>query len=277
MSRNGEKCAAVGHIKFRKDGIYIADSEGSLTRVAAPILVTAYATSNSKTPRESAFTVIEFVDRRDNWKKEIVPASVLTAQSEQFIKLLSDHGYVWPPNRGTRTQIIAALSIVKPDRDIRVTPVPGRCGKWFVLPGESYGPNGPSQNGPLIVRHPTVRLGRFGRSGTLDDWKKHVAKKCVHSTRARPRGGDNLRGAESRATSGSTALASTLVERQLAARLYASRMAASGAGLNSGRAPPRGMARPPVLNRGRWVIGTASCRSTTSAILRGTPRKYPSS
>jgi hypothetical protein len=89
MSRNGgkyEHAAGVGagHIKFRKDAIYTADSEGSLTRIAAPILVTAYATSNPKTPRESAFTVIEFVDRRDNWKKGIVPASVLTAQSEQF-------------------------------------------------------------------------------------------------------------------------------------------------------------------------------------------------
>ena len=89
--------------------------------------------------------MIEFVDRRDNWEKEIVPASVLTAQSEQFIKLLSDHGYVWPPNRGTRTEIIAALSIVKPDRDIRVTFVPGWCGKSFVLPDESYGTTGPDR------------------------------------------------------------------------------------------------------------------------------------
>jgi hypothetical protein len=129
--------------------------------------------------------VMEFLDRRDRWKREIVPASVLTAQSEQFIKLLSDHGYIWPPNKCIRTQIIAALSIVKPDRDIRVTFVPGWCGKSFVLPDESYGATGPDRNGLLIVRHPTVRLGSFRRVGTLDDWKKHVAKKCVHSTRAR--------------------------------------------------------------------------------------------
>ena len=190
MSRNANKCnygsgGGADQIEFRKDGIYIMDGEEGPTRIAAPILVTAFATSNPNTFRESAFTVIEFLNCRDRWKREIVPASVLTAQSEQFIKLLSDHGYIWPPNKGTRTQIIAALSIVKPDRDIRVTSVPGWCGKSFVLPDESYSPTGPERNGLLIVRHPTVRLGSFRRVGTLDDWKKHVAKKGVHSTRAR--------------------------------------------------------------------------------------------
>jgi hypothetical protein len=88
MSRTDKECDPVvnaGEIKFRKDGIYIVVCEGSLTRIAAPIVVSAFATSNPNTPRESAFTVIEFVDRRDKWKREIVPASVLTAQSEQFM------------------------------------------------------------------------------------------------------------------------------------------------------------------------------------------------
>jgi hypothetical protein len=198
--------------------------------------VSAFAASNPNTLRESAFTVIEFVDRRDKWKKEIVPASVLTAQSEQFIKLLSDHGYVWPPNKRTRTQIIAALSIVKPDRDIRVTSVPGWCGKSFVLPDESYRPTGPDRNGLLIVRHPTVRLGSFRRLGTLDDWKTHIARKCVHSTRARLAmattfAAPNLRGLGLNSFgfnfSGTTSGGKTLLLR----------MAASGAGLNSAKGP----------------------------------------
>jgi len=239
MSRTNKTCdpaVSSGDIKFRKDGIYILGGDGSLTRIAAPILVSAFATSNPNTPRECAFTVIEFVNRRDKWKKEIVPASVLTAQSEQFIKLLSDHGYVWPPNKGTRTRIIAALSIVKPDRDIRVTSVPGWCGKSFVLPDESYRPSGPDRNGLLIVRHPTVRLGSFRRSGTLDDWKKHIASKCIHSTRARLAmattfAAPNLRGLGLNSFgvnfSGTTSGGKTLCLR----------VAASGAGLNSGKGP----------------------------------------
>jgi Domain of unknown function (DUF927) len=239
MSRDRKKCewrADVGpdRLKFGRDGIYVMDGDECSTRIAAPILVTAYATSNPNTPRESAFTVIEFLDRRDRWKREIVPASVLTAQSEQFIKLLSDHGYIWPPNKGTRIQIIAALSVVKPDRDIRVTSVPGWCGKSFVLPDESYRPTGPDRDGLLIVRHPTVRLGSFRRLGTLDDWKKQVARKCVHSTRARLAmattfAAPNLRrlGLNSFGFnfSGETSGGKTLLLR----------MAASGAGLISGK------------------------------------------
>jgi hypothetical protein len=70
MVRNVKNCKqgagiGTGHIKFRKDGIYILDGDGSATRIAAPILVAAFSTCNPHTPRESAFTVIEFVDRRD--------------------------------------------------------------------------------------------------------------------------------------------------------------------------------------------------------------------
>jgi putative DNA primase/helicase len=159
---------------------------------------------------------------------------VLTVQSEQFIKLLSDHGYVWPPNRGTRTEIIAALSIVKPDRDICVTPVPGRCGKWFVLPGESYGPNGPSQNGPLIMRHPTVRLGSFRRLGTLDSWKKHVARKCIHSTRARLAMATTFAAPNLRRL-GLNSFGFNFSGETSGGKTLALRMAASGAGLISGK------------------------------------------
>jgi hypothetical protein len=239
MSKKCKSCkqgadVRADQIKFRKDGIYGMDGDRGPTRIAATILVSAFATSNPNTHRESAFTVIEFVDRRDKWKREIVPASVLTAQPEQFIKLLSDHGYTWPPNKGTRLQIIAALSIVKPDRDIRVTFVPGWCGKSFVLPDESYRLTGPDRNGLLIVRHPTVRLGSFRRLGTLDDWKKHIARKCVHSTRARLAmattfAAPNLRrlGLNSFGFnfSGTTSGGKTLLLR----------MAASGAGLISGK------------------------------------------
>jgi hypothetical protein len=86
-------------IRLRKDGVYIVAGEGTLVRVAPPILVTAFATSNPNTARESAFTEIKFENRRGKWRKEIVPASLLTAQSEQFIKLLSERGYLLPPKR----------------------------------------------------------------------------------------------------------------------------------------------------------------------------------
>ena len=110
---------------------------------------------------------------------------MLITHCKEFTTLLSKRGYVWPSNRDLRAKIIGALSMEKPSRDIRVTDVPGWHGKSFVLPDEAYSPDGPDRNAIQINYNPTVKLGAFRRSGTLDQWKKHVAKTCAHSSRAR--------------------------------------------------------------------------------------------
>jgi uncharacterized protein DUF927 len=172
-------------LRFRKSGIVVVNDDDTRTRIADPILVTAFATSDPGTAREQASTQIKFLDRRGMWKTEIVPSSLLTAQAGEFVSLLSAHGYVWPTNKKLWPPIIAALSNKRPGRHIRVTPVPGWHGKFFALPGESYGPNGPDRKKLQIAYNPTVQLGEFRRSGTLDEWKKLVAQKCVHSSLAR--------------------------------------------------------------------------------------------
>jgi hypothetical protein len=170
-------------LQLRKDGIYVVNGDG--TPIADPIRVTAFATSDPGMGPERAFTVVRFLNRRAKWKTEIVPSSMLTAQTGEFVSLLSTRGYMWPANKKLWPLIIAALSNERPGRDIRVTSVPGWHGRFFALPGESYGPNGPDQKKLQIAYNPTVQMGEFRRSRTLDDWKKLVAKKCVHSSRAR--------------------------------------------------------------------------------------------
>jgi putative DNA primase/helicase len=101
----------------------------------------------------------------------------------EFITFLTRHGYIWPPI--LRHKIIGELSVVRPTRRIGVTPVPGWHGKSFVLPGESYTPDGPDRKHFQLSYNPTVRLGEFRCSGNLDEWKEHVAKACIQSTRAR--------------------------------------------------------------------------------------------
>ena len=66
-----------------------------------------------------------------------------------------------------------------------MTPVPGCHGDSYVLPGESYTPKGPDRQHFQLCHNATVRLGEFRRSGTLQEWKKHIAKTCIHSSRAR--------------------------------------------------------------------------------------------
>ena len=230
------KKAAAGKIRLCDDGIYLIKTNKPKRRVADPILVTSFATSDPGTPREQAFTAIKFMNRRGKWKKEIVSSSMLITHCTEFTTLLSKRGYVWPSNRDLRAKIIGALSVEKPSRDIRVTEVPGWHGKSFVLPGEAYTPDGPDRNAIQINYNPTVKLGAFRRSGTLDQWKKHVAKTCVHSTRARLAmaavfAAPNLRPLKVNTFgfnfSGPTSGGKTLLLR----------LAASGAGLNSDEGP----------------------------------------
>ena len=174
----------TGAIQFLDDGIYLVEKSGVRKRIAEPIQVTAFGTSEPGSAREQAYTAVTFLDRDGKRKKEIVPSSMLVSQGE-FVTLLAGRGYVWPPTRPLRNKIIGELSIVKPTQRIRVTPVPGCHGKSYVLPGESYTPKGPDRRRFQLCHNPTVRLGEFRRSGTLEEWKEHIGKACIHSTRAR--------------------------------------------------------------------------------------------
>ena len=108
------KNTAVGKIQLCDDGIYLIKKNKrnyAKIRVADPIFVTAFATSEPGTPREQAFTVIKFMNRRGKWKKEIISSSMLITQCTEFTTLLSKRGYIWPSNRDLRAKIIGVLSI----------------------------------------------------------------------------------------------------------------------------------------------------------------------
>jgi putative DNA primase/helicase len=173
------------NLLFREGGIYAVGCDQSPTIIADPIIVTAFASSDQGTQGERAFTQIKFRNRHGEWRKEIIPASMLTAGSRDFISLLSNLGYIWPTNNRLWSRIISALSVERPERQIRVAFLPGWHGEFFALPNESYGPKGRDRKTFQIVHHHGVGLGDFLCSGTLDQWKALVAKPCRQSTRAR--------------------------------------------------------------------------------------------
>jgi hypothetical protein len=173
MTRN-----TLDEIEFRTDGVYNCGPAGVETKIAGPIKVTAFATRDPGAPQETAFTVIEFVNRQDRCMLETVPASMFWTQGNELVKVLADRGYMWPASKADRDSIVAALSKEKPKKNIRVTQVPGWCDGTYVLPDESYGPDGPTKD-LVIARHPTVLLGAYRRSGTLEGWQKHVAGPCT--------------------------------------------------------------------------------------------------
>ena len=157
---------------FSRKGIFLETSRGS-HRVADPIRVIAFGSTRSRSGEERASTVIRFLDRRGAWKRKIIPSATL-ASPHDFIVALASAGYMWPAPAKLRAQIVAALSMKKPERDVTVVEVPGHHGEFFVLPDESYGPGGPERTKFMLVHKPTVRLGEFRRSGTLEEWKRHL-------------------------------------------------------------------------------------------------------
>ena len=112
------KNAEASAIKFLDDGVYIVEKGGVKKRIADPIQVTALGTSEPGTARELAYTAVRFLDREGKRKKEIVPSSMLVSQPGEFVTLLAERGYVWPPTQPQRHKIVGELSIVKPVRRI---------------------------------------------------------------------------------------------------------------------------------------------------------------
>src|ERR1700722_8785710 len=112
-------------IRLAKEGIFFAQGDEPETRIADPILVTAFATSREAgTNKEVAYTVIRFQNRRGRWKTEDVPSSMLIPGRQELITLLSTRGYSWPPTPKLYPQIIGALAAERPMREIRITAVP---------------------------------------------------------------------------------------------------------------------------------------------------------
>jgi hypothetical protein len=178
------KQSSAGRLRFSKKGIYLK-ANGASRRVADPIRVIAFGSTRSSAGEASASTVIRFLDRRGAWKRKILPSATLTSPHE-FIVTLASAGYMWPAATKLRARIVAALSMKRPERDVTVVEVPGHHEEFFVLPDESYGPGGPERTKFMLVHKSTVKLGEFRRSGTLEEWKRHIGLgACIHSSRAR--------------------------------------------------------------------------------------------
>jgi hypothetical protein len=95
---NGKNHVA-NSIRFLDDGIYLVAKGKGKKRIADPIRVTAFGTSEPGTAREGAYTAVRFLDREGKRKKEIVPSSMLGSQAADSVTLLARRGYLWPPNR----------------------------------------------------------------------------------------------------------------------------------------------------------------------------------
>jgi hypothetical protein len=175
-----EKDVAASAVQFTSDGAYLVEKGGIRSRIADPIQVAAFGTSEPGTVRELAYTAVRFVDREGKRKKEIVPSSMLVSQPGEFVALLAGRGYLWPPSQELRHKIVGELSIIKPTRRIRVTPVPGWHGQGLCAARRKLYA---TRAGPKAISTLLQSERSFGRISALGHSKgmERAGRKSLHS------------------------------------------------------------------------------------------------
>jgi putative DNA primase/helicase len=124
----------------------------------------------------------EFQDKDGKKKIEVVPTSLLTAGTKDFIKRMTDAHYIWPEARTHRERLVGALSVQNPAGRIAVTVVPGWHQARYVLPDLIASPKGDNWT-CHFYRNDNVLLPKFVRCGDRAGWQNHVAKSCQTSSR----------------------------------------------------------------------------------------------
>jgi putative DNA primase/helicase len=168
-------------VELKNDGVYLLFETGGKKRIADMIIVTALGTGLQD---DAAYTIIKFQDKDGKKKIEVVPTSLLTAGTKDFIKRMTDAHYIWPEARAHRERLVAALSVQNPAGRIAVTVVPGWHEIRYVLPDMIASPTGDDWT-CHFYRNDNVLLPNLVCSGDRAGWQKHVVKSCRTSSRLR--------------------------------------------------------------------------------------------
>ena len=168
-------------VSFRKAGIFIRYGDGEEQRIGDPIRVLALGQGLQD---KLAYTVLELQDRDERWRKAVVRSSLLTARTTDFKEELTDVYNYRLPIRKYAALVIDELSAKNPERRIHITAVPGWQGRRYAHPRKLIKPAGDDW-ACLFADNPNVLMGEFLRKGTLDEWRKEVARYCRLSSRLR--------------------------------------------------------------------------------------------
>jgi hypothetical protein len=163
-------------VELKNDGVYLLFETGGRKRIADMIIVTALGAGLQD---NAAYTIIEFQDKDGEKKIEVVPTSLMTAGTKDFIKRLTDAHYIWPEARTHRERLVGALSVQNPAGRIAVTVVPGWHQARYVLPDLIASPKGDNWT-CHFYRNDNVLLPKFVRCGDRAGWQNHVAKAVRH-------------------------------------------------------------------------------------------------
>lgn len=118
MTKDRVEKRETDSIHLDSDGVYVANTAGELTKIAAPIKIKAYATSR---PDGKTCVLLEFMAREGNPRSLLTTLSELKVEPKKLLKRLSDAGYFLPERRQHHQRLLEVLSAQEPeDPDISV-------------------------------------------------------------------------------------------------------------------------------------------------------------
>jgi hypothetical protein len=142
--------------------------------------VRPYHLSNPDSPH--ANILFEFVDRTAALKRSLVPASTLSID-RRFIDHFSDRFFDWSKIANPSSLIRGFRKDPAPSNGF-FTFVPGWHGERYSRGREWFAPEGDYP--PIHFQESqSVKLGRFLKAGTADQWRKKISSYAQHSSRIR--------------------------------------------------------------------------------------------
>lgn len=171
--------------ELRADGLYFTQRRYSggkwvenTTRISPPIRAVARA----RTFEDSGYSVfVTFDDCQGNSRRLLIPRRLLYGDGTEALNELIDRGFEPERDKSAISALKMYLCRSNPKDFIRHVARVGWQGRAFVFPDRTIAPTGEGEQILFYVEEGTAH--QYKEAGTLDQWRKHVARLCSGNNR----------------------------------------------------------------------------------------------
>ena len=173
---------ARAHYQLNETGVYYVGvtEDGDL---AEPVFVCSPLKVEAKTrdsQSEQWGRLLTWTDADGHPHQWAAPAEMLVGDPREFVRQLAAGGVEMSAHRNTMQRLLAYIIQERIDTRARNVAVPGWHEGRYVLPnGESYG----SGQERLVYQHSGGLQHHYAAVGSLEDWRRDVARRCQDNSR----------------------------------------------------------------------------------------------
>jgi uncharacterized protein (DUF927 family) len=174
--------AGTGPFEVRNDGVYFVerdkDGDRREVRICSRLDVVAYTRNASG---ENWGRLLRWEDQDGRVHEWAMPMEMLKGDGTDFRGTLLSRGLEIVPLRKARDSLAEYVQTARPSERVRCVERIGWHGETFVFPGKSFGPRVDGEQ--VILQTVSDSHPHICTSGTLEEWKQHVAALCVGNSR----------------------------------------------------------------------------------------------